>query len=314
MSLAQQLLMRALVAWFWDQPYRQPLVRWGTALHDRFMLPHFLWADFESVIADLRRRRPPACKPNGSRPTSSSAFPCWARVEHAGVALELRQALEPWLVLGEESDRGGTARTVDSSLERVQVLVDGATRRSLRRRPATAIALPLTATGTLGRSGRRRALPRLASRRTASIPTIAPHVPLTFDIDRHLDTAARSAAAATTRASRAAATSRRAGQRPGGRRPAPRSLRDALATRPGASAPTAAAASPRFPADPRPAARRVDREAPIHTGVTVRRRGLDAAVRRSATDLVSGRPRVRREVRAAHRITRRAMRNVMTKR
>ena len=105
---------------FWDQPYRGKLVRWGTALHDRFMLPHFLWADFADVIGDLKERRPAGGARLVPARTSSSASRCIGEIEAVGRQLELRQALEPWHVLGEESAAGGTARYVDTSLDRVR--------------------------------------------------------------------------------------------------------------------------------------------------------------------------------------------------
>ena len=178
MSLAQQLLIRALVAWFWEHPYRRPLVRWGTTLHDRFMLPRFIWADFESVIAELADA--------GLRldaewfvPHFEFRFPLWGAVERGGVTLELRQALEPWLVLGEQSG-AGTVRTVDSSLDRAQVIVRGA-RPDQHVVACNGYPLPLAPTGTMGEAVagvRFRAWPSVEGFH----PTIPPHVPLTFDI------------------------------------------------------------------------------------------------------------------------------------
>jgi uncharacterized protein (DUF2126 family)/transglutaminase-like putative cysteine protease len=177
MSLAEQLLIRALVAWLWGHPYRRPLVRWGTTLHDRFALPYFLWADFEAVLADLRGAAM-NLKSEWFRPHLEFRFPRCGTLEAAEVRLELRQALEPWLVLGEPS--GGAARPVDSSLERLQVLVGN----SNPQRYAVAcngFALPLAPTTTIGQS-----VAGVRFRAWQAIegfhPTIPPHVPLTFDV------------------------------------------------------------------------------------------------------------------------------------
>jgi uncharacterized protein (DUF2126 family) len=124
MSLAQQLLVRALIAHFWQTPYRRKLVWWGTTLHDRFMLPHFVELDWEDVMADLREAGF-AFQDSWFAPHIEFRFPMIGSVTKRGIRLELRHALEPWHVLGEEASGGQTVRNVDSSVERLQVKVSG---------------------------------------------------------------------------------------------------------------------------------------------------------------------------------------------
>ena len=125
MNLIQALLIRALIAVFWKRPYKAPLVRWGTQLHDRFMLGHFVHEDMIEVL-DFLRQNGFNFSPDWFIPFFDFRFPSVGQVQIGGVTLELKNALEPWPVMGEEQSGGGTSRGVDSSVERLEVLLKGA--------------------------------------------------------------------------------------------------------------------------------------------------------------------------------------------
>jgi uncharacterized protein (DUF2126 family)/transglutaminase-like putative cysteine protease len=179
MSLAQQLLVRALVAAFWKEPYRAPLARWGTELHDKFMLPHFVWRDFEDVLFDLRRAGF-EFQAEWFKPHYEFRFPRFGDVVAGGALLEIRQALEPWHVLGEEPAAGGTVRYVDSSVERIQVKVSNFDPARYRV-ACNGVEAPLFPSGVAGEyvAGVRY---RAWQPPSCLHPTIGVHTPLVFDI------------------------------------------------------------------------------------------------------------------------------------
>ncbi|MFZ3121314.1 MAG: transglutaminase family protein, partial [Variovorax sp.] len=179
MSIAQQLLLRAFIARFWDEPYQAPATRWGTELHDRFLLPTFVKMDFEDVISEMRQAGFPF-DPNWFAPHLEFRFPLVGQVRAMGVELSLRNALEPWHVMGEEGSAGGTVRYVDSSLERIEVRVTGLN-ESRHVITVNGKVLPLQPTGTVGEfvAGVRY---KAWNPPSALHPSIGAHAPLTFDI------------------------------------------------------------------------------------------------------------------------------------
>ncbi|RYB95434.1 transglutaminase family protein [Nocardioides oleivorans] len=181
MALVQAALVRALVARFWAEPYTGPLVRWGTRLHDTFLLPAFAMADLEDVVRETNDHLgegAPHFDPAWLEPFWEFRFPRLGETTVAGVGLELRGAVEPWHVLGEEVSLGGTSRYVDSSVERVQVAATGLNEG---RHVLTCNGVPVPMRSLDGRTVggvRYRAWAPYSSLH----PTIGIHSPLTFDL------------------------------------------------------------------------------------------------------------------------------------
>jgi uncharacterized protein (DUF2126 family) len=179
MSLAQHLLLRGLVATFWREPYTNSLVRWGTDIHDRWMLPHFCETDFKDVVRDLRAAGYPF-EFDWFAPQFEFRFPRIGDFVQRDVQVELRTALEPWHVLGEEPAGGSSVRYVDSSLERLQVKARGL----VGDRFAITVnghRVPLHPTGSNG-EGIAGVRYRAWQPPECLQPTIGVHTPLTFDL------------------------------------------------------------------------------------------------------------------------------------
>ncbi|KAA9111543.1 DUF2126 domain-containing protein [Microbacterium rhizomatis] len=192
LALVQALLVRSLVAMFWEKPYRAPLVRWGTRLHEDFLLPHGASADIAEVVADLRAHGIPfedtwldaftefRFPRIGMARVSSGLGGALSPTEARSIELELRQAIEPWNVLGEEATAGGMSRYVDSSVERVQVKVRGI---DPHRHVVTCQNIPVPLIPT-GRSAEYYAGVRYRAWApwSALHPSIPVHAPLVFDV------------------------------------------------------------------------------------------------------------------------------------
>ncbi|MCO4785366.1 MAG: transglutaminase family protein [Marinomonas atlantica] len=179
MSLVQMLLLRCLVARFWDKPYHKPLVRWGTSLHDKFMLPHFVWQDIKAVVDDLQEHGLPF-KLDWLAPFEEFRFPHYGRQQIDDIELELRWAIEPWHVLGEEISQSGTARYVDSSVERLQVRLSGLTEGRYVL-SCNGRRVPLRSTGRKGEAvGAVRY--KAWAPPSALHPTLGTDTPLVFDL------------------------------------------------------------------------------------------------------------------------------------
>jgi uncharacterized protein (DUF2126 family)/transglutaminase-like putative cysteine protease len=180
MSLTQQLLLRALVARFWRTPYQPAkLVRWGTELHDRFLMPYFIEQDFNDVVAEVQADGI-GLQAGWFAPHFEFRFPKYGDFAVRGMQLELRHALEPWHVMGEQGAPGGAVRYVDSSLERLQVRVSGL---APDRYAVTCNgrSVPLRPTGQVGEfvgAVRYRAWQPAS----ALHPSIGVHAPLSFDL------------------------------------------------------------------------------------------------------------------------------------
>lgn len=179
MALLQQLLIRALIAWFWVTPYQRPLLRFGSRLRDRWMLPHYLWQDMGAVVSDLQSAGF-QFELEWFKAQQAFRFPVLGQFQCRGMTIEISEALEAWPVMGEESSGGGTARYVDSSVSRIQIRV---TQRSGDRYSVLCNRYPVPLTST-GESDEFVAGVRYRGWQPWSClhPTIPAHTPITVEV------------------------------------------------------------------------------------------------------------------------------------
>lgn len=177
MAIAENVVLRALIAMFWDKPYTGDLIRWGTALHDKFMLPHFVWQDFQAVLAELSAHFKQTFDPAWFEAQLAFRFPVAGSTKIGDTEIEIRNGIEPWPTLGEEGRVGGTTRFVDSSCERLQVLIRNLPKAVIPT--VNGVELPITKTDQGHVAGVRF---RAWWPAHCLHPTIGPHAPLTFDL------------------------------------------------------------------------------------------------------------------------------------
>ncbi|MBK2024714.1 DUF2126 domain-containing protein [Francisella philomiragia] len=179
MALLQMLLVRALVSCFWKKPYKHDLVRWGTRLHDKFLLEHYVKEDIREVVQFLNDEGY-EFKLEWFDPFFEFRFPLYGMTTINNMHCEIRAAIEPWHVLGEESSSQGTARYVDSSVERLQLKIQNFNDERYAV-TCNGVQIPLSKTNIEGEyvSGVRY---KAWQPWSALHPTIGVDTPLTFDI------------------------------------------------------------------------------------------------------------------------------------
>lgn len=179
MCIVQLLLIRSIVAMHWKKPYKRNLIRWGTELYDKYMLPHYVQQDLAEVTRDLQEAGYPF-KLEWLETFFEFRFPLYGKIQVQEMELLIRMGIEPWHVLGEESSNSGTSRFVDSSVERVEVKVKhfNAERYMIT---CNGVPVPLQPTLVKGEyvAGVRY---RAWSPPSALHPTLGKDVPLVFDV------------------------------------------------------------------------------------------------------------------------------------